>query len=120
MIIDTVFRAWTDGSLDANDLIPDDQPIKRCYALELFLPSPVPRPVAQRPSALPSARRDASAPSGRRPAAGARAAAQRRSRPAFSLPASYPPSRARRVGRSEGRGMCLACTGRKQRTSLLL
>lgn len=42
MIIDTVFRAWTDGSLDANDLIPDDQPIKRCYALELFLASPVP------------------------------------------------------------------------------
>ena len=44
VLLDTVMRAWTDGSLDADDLLPNDLPLKRVYALELACALPLPPP----------------------------------------------------------------------------
>ena len=44
VLLDTVLRAWTDGSLDADDLLPNDLPLKRVYALELACALPLPPP----------------------------------------------------------------------------
>ena len=44
MLLDTVLRAWTDGSLDADDLLPNNLPLKRAYALELACAAPPPPP----------------------------------------------------------------------------
>ena len=44
VLLDTVLRAWTDGSLDADDLLPNNLPLKRAYALELACAAPPPPP----------------------------------------------------------------------------
>ena len=42
VLLDTLLRAWTDGSLDADDLLPDALPLKRAYALDLARAAPLP------------------------------------------------------------------------------